>query len=430
MTKSQKNKILCLFSSALRSIALLCATGTLMQTFLAVVGFSESQIYLHATLVQAVNIAVILLCSHFADCKRLFLRSAMVQILFALLFLCYLPFCLRAKASATAFALLLGVALIQTVFYALNVVIEYKLPYYLYAASDYGMIQAILGVIIGLSTFGIGELFHYLQAIMPYERLMLFAFILSAIFAAIGGLASLFFRALTKEERSGNTEKASMETESTGEAETKTVSILQMFRRPVFYLLIPANLLRGFATGAVTVFATVAITLGYGSDITTRMVSLSAIAHLVACFLFGVASRYFSPRLSILVCSAFYLLIPLCLTGSPTLFLLAYGLIYFGKSVIDVAVPSLLIHAVDVDIAGPYNAWRMILHFFGTMLSTAIAPFLSPAVLLFSALGCGVVSGVMFFSLRLLRKASPTFLRGRPHLLRHTKKQSKEDNLL
>ncbi len=422
MNKIQKNKLFYIPACALRSISVLCATGTLMQTFLSVVGFSESQIYLHATLVQAVNVSIILLCSHFADCKRPFLRSVWVQAAYGLLFLFYLPFCLRAEASVMAFVLLLGVALVQTVFYALNTVLEYKIPYYLYTATDYGTVQAVLGVIIGLSTFGIGELLNYLGTVMSYERLMLFAFIISAALCVTAGLFSFFFKALTKQEWSGKVSAKSEGEPKTDEIEERAVSVSEMFRRPIFYLLIPANLLRGFATGAVTVFATIAISLGYGTELAPRMVSLSAIANLVACFLFGIASRYLSPRVSILVCSAFYLLIPLCLLGSSTLFLIAYVLIFFGKSVIDVAVPSLLVHAVDVEIAGPYNAWRMILHFGGTMLATAIAPFLSPAALLFSVLGCGLLSGVMFFSLRILRKASPTFLRGRPHLLRRVKK--------
>lgn len=427
MNKIQKNKLFYIPACALRSISVLCATGTLMQTFLSVVGFSESQIYLHATLVQAVNVSIILLCSHFADCKRPFLRSVWVQVAYGLLFLFYLPFCLRAEASVMAFVLLLGVTFVQNVFYALNTVLEYKIPYYLYTATDYRTVQAVLGVIIGLSNFGIGELLNYLRTVMSYERLMLFAFILSAAFCVTSGLFSFFFKALTKEEFSGKISTTDDSASETKNVAVKTVSVLEMFRRPIFYLLVPANLLRGFATGAVTVFATVAITLGFDSTaLAPRMVSLSAIAHLIACFLFGIASRYLSPRVSILVCSAFYLLIPLCLMGSPTLFLIAYTLIFFGKSVIDVAVPSLLMHAVDVEIAGPYNAWRMILHFGGTMLATAIAPFLSPAALLFSVLGCGLLSGVMFFALRILRKASPTFLRGKPHLLRRANKQTQK----
>lgn len=402
----------------MRTVSLLCATGTLMQTFLSVIGFSESQIYLHATLVQAVNVSTILLFSHYADCKRPFLRSALAQIPNAILFLFFLPFCLRTEASTSAFFLIVTVSLLQSVCTALNTVMEYKLPYYLYRAEEYGPVQAISGVLISLVTFGVGELLHYLQAAMPYERLMLFAFIISAVFMLLAGIFSFFYTALTRKEWSGRTDEADESVKETSALEVKTVSVLDVFRRPVFYMLIPANLLRGVASGAVTVFATVALTMGHEADITTRMVSLSAIANLVACFLFGIASRYLSPRISIFVCGLCYLLIPLCLFDSAPLFLVAYAVIFFGKSVIDIAVPSLLVQAVDIEIAGPYNAWRMILHNGGMMLATAIAPFLTPAALLFLTLGCGLLSGIMFFALPLLRRASPTFLRGRSRFLK------------
>ena len=121
-------------------------------------------------------------------------------------------------------------------------------------------------------------------------------------------------------------------------------------------------------------------------------------------------SRRLSPRISVLGGSLCFLLMPLCLLGSPILFLVAYTVITFGRCVVDVGVPSLLLYAVDADIAGPYNAFRMILHTGGSLLATAIAPMISPTALLLIALGCALISGISFFSLRLLRDASPMHL--------------------
>ena len=258
---------------------------------------------------------------------------------------------------------------------------------------------------------------------MPFDRVMFYAFILAAIFMVASGVLCFFYTAISRKEFRGEeiTEEEEKEEPKVDEVSSKSVSIFELFRRPIFYLLVPANLLRGFATGTVTVFATIALSLGYNAETTTRMVSLSAIAHLAACFLFGIASRYLSPRVSILAGSLTYLLIPLCLMNSAPMFLLAYAIIFCGKAIVDVGVPSLMVQSVDVELAGPFNAWRMILHTGGMMLATSVAPLLSPTVLLFIALVCGVLSGILFFSLRLLRKASPTFLHGRPHLLRRIK---------
>ena len=158
MSRIQRNKVLAIVSSVLRTLCVLCATGTLFQTFLSSVGFTESQIYLNATLVQAVNVGTILIFSHFADGKRPHLRSALVQIPNGLLFLAYLPFCLGQGASS--FLLLTAVSLLQSVCTALNTVCEYKLPYLLYKPTDYATVQAIIGVLSAAATFGIGELLH------------------------------------------------------------------------------------------------------------------------------------------------------------------------------------------------------------------------------------------------------------------------------
>ena len=407
-----RNKRIAVTVAVLRTLCLLCATGTLFQTFLSSVGFSEKEIYLNATLVQAVNVGTILLFSHFADGKRPHLRSALVQIPNGLLFLAFLPFCFQ-KGDTLSFFLLTAVSLLQSVCTALNTVCEYKLPYLLYRPADYATVQAIVGVLSAVATLGVGALLHYLETLFPYDRLMLYVFPIAALFLLTAGIFTLLYRPVfTKEEKKEASNQKQKE---------KRVSAVEIFRRPVFYLLLPANLLRGFSSGVVTVFAAIAISFGFGTELSARMISLSAVANFVACLLFGIAVRYVSPRLPILIGSLCFLTLPLCFLGSPTLFLLSYTVVYFGRGVVDVAVPSLLLYAVDADIAGPYNAWRMILHTGGSLLATAIASLISPKALLLLALLGAFFSGIAFFSLPLLRRASP-FFSGREKLL---KKQEK-----
>ena len=406
MRSIRKNEAIAVITSLLRTLCLLASTGTLLQTFLFTVGFNETQIYLHATAVQAVNVSSILLFSRFADRGRPILRSALAQIPNGVLFLFFLPFCFKAEATDLSFVLLLAVSLMQSVCTALNTVCEYKLPYLLYPAESYGAVHAVGGILGAIATFGVGELLHHLEKTVSYPRLMLFAFSTAALLLLLAGVLTLFYTETRKK----------MPLKDKADS-ARPIPLSQLFRRPVFYLLIPANLFRGFATGTVTVFATVAISLGFGAELTTRMVSLAAVANLVGCFLFGIASKFLSPRIAILTGSLCYLMLPFCLFGSPSLFLCAYAIVFFGKSVVDIAVPSLLVTAVDMEIAGPYNAYRMILHNGGVMLATAIAPFLSPAALLWLSLGLSLLSGCVYFSLPLLRAASPLLLPGRRNIL-------------
>lgn len=412
--KIRKNRTLSVMQISLRTIAALCASGTLMQTFLAYIGFAESNIYLHATLVSAVNLTTTLLFSHFADSRSVLLRSACVQIPNGLLFLCLLPFCFGVDATPSAFMFLMGVSLAQAVFTALNTVCEYKLPYQLYRAIDYGPVQALSGILSSVITFAVGILIDRLKEMMPFNRLMLYAFIVSFAMMAFSGVLSLCLSLITTEERDGQKEHQI--------GEKKKVSTLTIFKTPVFYLLIPANLMRGIAAGCINVLATVAVALEF-RDIAPLMVSIAAVANLLACFIFGIVCRYVTPRISIFVGSLCFLLLPLGLV-SPSLFLVMYAVVFFGRSIVDVSVPTLLICAVDADIAGPYNAWRLILNTGGMMIATTFAalPFVTPAILLWSALICSVVSGTFFYFLPLLRRASPFFIHGRPHLLAMHKK--------
>ena len=423
MNKFLKNKILFLATYILRAVAYLCSTGTLMQLFLAEVGFSEAKIYLHATLIQAANVAATVLCSRYADSKRFFWRLAFAQIPNGILFLCLLPFCSGVSASTPIFICILAICLIQSVFTALTTVADYKLPYFVIRTADYGSLQAIGGIVIALTTFAVGKLLSYLQTLFPYEQLMRFAFPTAALLVILAGVLSLFYTALTKSERSGKTEEELAPSDAEAPKQEKTrISLFYLFRQPVFYQLIPANLFRGFTSGVTIVFATLALSLGFTSETALQTVSLAAIANLTACFLFGIASRYLSPRISIIASALVYLAFPLCLMKNATLFLIAYTLIMIGRNVIDVAVPTLLFQSVDVEIAGPYNAWRMILHTTGTLLASSFATFLPANVLVLLAMGLGIISGIMFFSIPLLRKASPAFLCGKPHLLKHIKK--------
>ncbi|MBO5653852.1 MAG: hypothetical protein J6S44_06525 [Clostridia bacterium] len=420
MNKFLKNKILFLAAYIFRAVAYLCSTGTLMQLFLAEVGFSESRIYLHATLIQAANVAATVLCSRYADGKRFFWRLAFAQIPNGILFLFFLPFCADVPASTFTFICLLVICLMQSVFTALTTVADYKLPYFVIRTTDFALLQAIGGIFIAISTFGIGELLAYLQTLFPFETLMRFAFPVSAALVISAGVLSLFYTELTKAERSGKAEGSSLSDASPSPQEEKPkVSLFYLFRQPVFYQLIPATLLRGFTSGVTLVFATIALSLGFTSETALQTVSLAAVANLAACFLFGIASRYLSPRISIFISALTYLAFPLCLFGSPKLFLVAFTLILLGRNIIDNAVPTLLFQAVEADLAGPYNAWRMILHTTGTLLASSLATLLSPRLLLLLAMCLGLVSSITFFALPLLRKASPAFPRGRIHLLKN-----------
>ena len=129
MKQTNHNKSFFIIAMGLRTVALLCVTGPIMQTFLASIGFSSQWIYIHTSIVQAVNILTISLCSTWADQGSVIKRTAFVELPYALLYLLYIPLCLWKSASLMSFLLLTGICLLQSVCIALWTICEYKLSY-------------------------------------------------------------------------------------------------------------------------------------------------------------------------------------------------------------------------------------------------------------------------------------------------------------
>ena len=84
-------------------------------------------------------------------------------------------------------------------------------------------------------------------------------------------------------------------------------------------------------------------------------------------------------------------------------FLAVFALVYLGRTLVDYSVPALLRAAFPVQIAGPYNAWRMLLHNGGTLLATTIAAFIPVTWLLILTVVFQLFSGLHYFFAKELR---------------------------
>ena len=391
---ASRNKIYAVLIYTFRTAALLCANGSLMQTFLSVTGFSEQLIYIHVCLGQAANVLTILLCARFADRGNVIRRAALVQIPTGILFLFYLPLCFLNQVSATAYIWLLLITLFQSVSIALHTICEYKTPYLIYRHQEYGKVLSVCGILSSIVSFGAGVLFRQLSLQYSYNKIMLIAFIISCFLLLLSGGLQYFQKNLLNP------------TETPAEApKGDKIPLSVMFRHEAFSRLFIGNLTRGIASGTTTILATVALNIGYDKTLTSTMVSVQSLATLFACALFALISKRIHPRNVILLGSFCYLIFPLLLCPNrPTFYLVMYFILVFGRTLVDYAVPAALIYAVPVEIAGMYNAWRMLLHHGGIMLATVMATFIPLPVLLWISLGCQVISGIVFCTSKVMRK--------------------------
>ena len=390
MPDNKRNERFVVLTVMFRALALQCATGPVMQTFLASLGFPSQYLYLHSTLTQAANVLTIFLCARWADQGNLIRRTAWIQVPYAVLSLAVLPLCLWHSPTLGTFLTLTGICLLQAVFLALYTVCEYKLPYYIYPPERYGPLSALCGIASSVLTLFSGTGISWLATRLPYDRLMLYASLAGAILMAASAVLTALFRPI-------------YEAPQTAKVQPK-VPLKKVLLHPVFFRLLPANLFRGFSFGTTTVLAAVALDLGFQEGVLTALVPIQALAGLVGCGIYGLSARSISPRKMILCGSLCFLVIPLMFLPGNGLFLAAVTVLMVGRTLVDYAVPTTLRYAVPVEIAGPYNAWRMLLHNAGTLAATAVAAVLPVHWLLMVTMTLQLLSGLRYLTLKELRQ--------------------------
>lgn len=393
MKETNYNKSYFIIAMGLRTVALLCVTGPIMQTFLASIGFSSQWIYIHTSIVQAVNILTISLCSTWADQGSVIRRTAFVELPYALLYIFYIPLCLWKSASLMSFLLLTGICLLQSVCIALWTVCEYKLPYYIFSPREYGSVLSIGGIVGGLISLGTGVMITRLSGMLSYSTLMLSACVVSLVLMLICTAFHLGLKPISDAPA------------SSGPA-GKKISQLEVFRYPLFRKMIPANLMRGFGYGTTTIFAAIALDLGFDQSVSTALVSAQSIAALAGCSLVGVCLSFMPARFVTLAGSLTFALIPLMLIPNRFVFLAVFALVYLGRTLVDYSVPAILRAAIPVQIAGPFNAWRMLLHNGGTLIATTIAAFIPVTWLLVLTVVFQLISGLHYYLEKDLRTDS------------------------
>ena len=381
-----RNNILSITANTSWILVQLCLVGALLQTFLTVLGFSPALIYAHTTVLQAANVATILLCSKWAEKGNIIKRTALVHLPFVILFIPYIPFALRADNSTLAFVLLLAVGILQQIATGLRTVCEYKLPYFSFLPEQYGRVCAIGGLIGGGFSLGITALISFFTERFGFMRVILFVFIAAIVFVLISMVCTITLKNLREMRLDAETLKR----------EEVRVPLRDVFRHPTFLYMLPANILRGFAYGTVSVLAVVAVSLGFDETLTTSMVTMTSLATFLGCVLFAFGISRIPPARMILLGTLGMIMMPLLLIRSAPLFLILYTVIFFGRTLVDYAVPPMLIDLVPVEISGSYHAFRMAIHTGASLLATGVAIFLPVPVFLILTAVLQLLSAVSF----------------------------------
>ena len=397
MSTEKRNVTLYILTEALRICASILSTEAILQTFLYSIGFTQNQIYIQSIVYQALGTVIVLVGSGFADGGSVFRRSMLTMAIAGASTLLYLPLCFSGGVGALEMVLMLAATAGMSIMLSLHTVCLYKMPYYIFSPSTYGPATAACGVVGSGISFLLGSVMTALAAFFEYRDIMVVALILSALLALLAGALKLRMKPV--ETAIARDDEESCE---------PSVTPRELFRHHAFYKLLPGHFLRGVTMGTLSVLAVVASDyLGYTEEITTAMVSVSGVAIVLACVLYGATVKLVPSRFAILAGSLSFLLMPLLLIpASPILFLIIYGILLFGRTLVDYAVPTELLYVVPSRMAGPYNAWRMSIQAAGLLLSTTVALFIpTPAFIILATLA-QLGAGANFFFSKIMKRGA------------------------
>lgn len=351
--------------AATYTAALPMVNGALMQLFLADKGLSTVQIGTFATVVQLSTLIGTMLFSKTADKsdnpKRF---TGLVLLGQTLLSLCYL---LIANSSLPAKGMLVLIAVLAaaiTGLGALKGILDYKLPYQIIPLNKYGNMIFINSAINGVVGIGLSFCFSRIIATDLGGQPYLWCMVLASTLLLISATSCLSMKPI--EGAAAIIRKNSM----TGK------QLLEMFRSAKFKAIILPTFLRGITFGITGSMVLIMLNLGYIDAEASKLPIITACGCLLAAGIHHVLShRMKLPSIGtvggILILSV--LLLP---RGNTYLFYFLYLLVYTGQMLIDCTIPVMVIHIVDPQIAGAYNAWRNTILFLVSTVSTYVTAVL------------------------------------------------------
>jgi len=350
--KRLHNPIFYALKDSTYSAAMLFVNGSMLQLFLAYKGLSSAEIGMISSAIQIVTTAITLLMSNLAErCGNVMKTATRLILGQAILFVFYLPLAAIANLSvSTVLWTILVLVIVQTTLNACKAILEYRIMYHIVPLDQITSLFSFNGIVIGLFSMGAATLYSSLLANYPGSYSYLICMIIANIFL----FGSTFCFGRIKPVNLNEPEQYAAE-------KKPKVSVRKVLLSKQFlYLLIP-NCLRGINYGIFGSMTLIAIASGLTHAEAARMSVMSSLSVIISYFLYFVLTKYLKPAKtgligSLLLCVCFFQT-----AGSANWFLALYCISYIGKSLMDNDIAVLVMHFVDAEIAGVYNAWRNML---------------------------------------------------------------------
>ena len=364
--------------------------GTIIQTFLLESGMKEEAVNIFFSVLQIVQILIMLLFAKKLDKQKNPLNKFTLSGFLNLPFFTFLLImCFFNMRYTNALLIPLGLtALFYCVFLGLNNIYSYKCPYHIIDMKKYGKLSANAGAISGAVCFILSILFSFIQNKTNYAFFSKMAFVINLL---CGLLFIITLKSIKPIEYTAP-ENAS---------EKKNINILAY--KPFYKLIIP-NLLRGFNMGIFAMAATIGY---YNKCLDSASASILVIVMNISTFLgtvgySKVSEKYSDKNIllisSILVCALTSLML---VKQNPVFFISLYAVGYFFLTFVNYSVPVAVTKIVRYDVIAQYNGGRMLLNTAGTSIAgfVCIALFdtIGPHITMIIAGSTQLISGICYY---------------------------------
>lgn len=381
MEQSKKNFPKYLLQSLSHSVAFMFFNGAIVQTFLLLIGFSESEVYLYSTLVQLAQVVMMFVMIFVTDrIEKKRLVCAIANFLIIIPVAIFILGAANPMIVSKWYIILLFVTSIATHGgIGMYMVMTYCLPYKLIDIADYGKFTGLAGALGGCITFGLSSLHTVMVSNFDYLAATLWFFVLALISAILSGVLLLWMKDIPS-DKNGIQPKAS--------------GFIEAFKNKDTYSLIIPNFTRGLATGIFNVMAVIAISSGIATPATATYLT---IVTYLASFLSSVAFTYLYnkmpiERLLMISTLAISAVLPFAISGELILFLVLMFVALFFRIMVDNAIPTALVRIIPEAQIGAYNSVRMLIFTAAQAVATAI---MMPMVSIVGYKGALVFAAIM-----------------------------------
>ena len=344
-------------------------TGAVMQTFLLQAGFSDEQVYYLNSLMQIMQVAMMLLLTFLSGkIKRVKLVTSISCLSLSLLTAVLLMGAINPELTKHGFVIIVFiVAGISYVGVGLYNILAYCLPYSTIDMKDYGKMTGISTAIAGGVSFLTSLVYSLLLSKFSYMKTTAAFFAIAIVCLILTSIVCASMQAKTAEMNKKDQEKN---------------DIVAVFKNKNTYILLIPNFVRGLAVGIFNVIATIALSMSILNETTSSYVTvILQMTTFAGNLFFAFAYKKFSTKNLLLfatigVCISFPFSLELGVVG----FFCCFTASSFFRFVTDTAFPVIITEIIPKEQIGPYTSIRMLIFTGAQAVATLIITPLKNAI--------------------------------------------------